>query len=193
VVNRLLYVTAVGSIPAFALYFLQNVTDAPIDPVAAGNLMMVVGISTLLAALPGGWLADKIGRKPLVMLAGLAAAIGTFLLFFAHNMTLVTICGVIIGISAGFYMSTSWALGIDLVPGAEAGRYLGISNLAGAGAGIVGSGIGGPMADFFNAHQKGLGYQVVFGIYGVLFLLSSIALLKVRPVPRTCEQGVKAP
>jgi len=193
VVNRLLYLTAVGSIPAFALYFLQNVTDAPIDPVAAGNLMMVVGISTLLAALPGGWLADKIGRKPLVMLAGLAAAIGTFLLFFAHNMTLVTICGVIIGISAGFYMSTSWALGIDLVPGAEAGRYLGISNLAGAGAGIVGSGIGGPMADFFNAHQKGLGYQVVFGIYGVLFLLSSIALLKVRPVPRTCEQGVKAP
>jgi len=181
VVNRLLYLAAVGSIQGFALYFLQDVLLVPNAPVAVGNLMMVVGIFTLLAALPSGWLADRFGRKPLVALAGVVGALGTFLLFFSHDMAMVTVCGIIIGMSAGIFMTTNWALGTDLVPPAEAGRYLGVSNLAGAGAGIVGAGIGGPMADFFNAYQKGLGYLVIFAIYGVLFLLSAVTLLKVRP------------
>lgn len=181
VMNRLLYLAAVGSIQGFALYFLQDVLLVPNAPVAVGNLMMVVGIFTLLAALPSGWLADRFGRKPLVALAGVGGALGTFLLFISHDMAMVTVCGTIIGMSAGVFMTTNWALGTDLVPPAEAGRYLGVSNLAGAGAGIVGAGIGGPMADFFNAYQRGLGYLVIFAIYGVLFLLSAVTLLKVRP------------
>jgi len=181
VVNRLLYLAAVGSIQSFALYFLQDVLLVPNAPVAVGNLMMVVGIFTLLAALPSGWLADRFGRKPLVVLAGVVGALGTFLLFLSHTMPMVTVSGIIIGLSAGVFMTTNWALGTDLVPPAEAGRYLGVSNLAGAGAGIVGAGIGGPMADFFNAYQRGLGYQVIFAIYGALFLLSVVTLLKVRP------------
>ena len=181
VVNRLLYLAAAGSIQSFALYFLQDVLHVPNAPVAVGNLMMIVGIFTLLAALPSGWLADRFGRKPLVALAGVVGALGTFLLFFSHTMPMVTVSGVIIGMSAGIFMTTNWALGTDLVPPEEAGRYLGVSNLAGAGAGIVGAGIGGPMADFFNAYQKGLGYLVIFAIYGALFLLSVVTLLKVRP------------
>jgi MFS family permease len=77
-------------------------------------------------------------------------------------------------------MATNWALGTDLAPPEEAGRYLGISNLAGAGAGIVGAGIGGPMADFFNGLQPGLGYLVIFALYGALFLLSVAALSQVK-------------
>ena len=52
--------------------------------------------------------------------------------------------------------------------------------LAGAGAGIVGAGIGGPMADFFNALKPGLGYLVIFAIYGALFLISVATLTKVH-------------
>jgi MFS family permease len=180
VINRLLYLAAVGSIQGFAQYFLQDVLRVPNAPAATSSLLMVVGIFTLLSALPSGWLSDKLGRKSLLAFAGVVAAIGTFLLFFAQNMTMVTICGVIIGLSAGVFLTTNWALGTDLVPSVEAGLYLGVSNLAGAGAGIVGAGIGGPMADFFNAYQRGLGYLVIFGIYGALFVLSSLTLLKVR-------------
>jgi len=184
VVNRLLYLAAIGSIQGFAQYFLQDVLGVPNAPAATGNLMMVVGIFTLVTALPGGWLADKFGHKPLAAVAGIVAAIGTFLLFFAHSIALVTVCGIIIGLSVGIFLTTNWALGTDLVPPGEAGRYLGVSNLAGAGAGIVGAGIGGPMADFFNSYQKGLGYLVIFAIYGALFVLSSITLLKVHPGQR---------
>ncbi|MCX6056316.1 MAG: hypothetical protein NTZ74_15675 [Chloroflexi bacterium] len=42
-----------------------------------------------------------------------------------------------------------------------------------------GSSIGGPMADYFNSIQPGLGYPVIFAIYSGLFLLSVILLPKI--------------
>jgi MFS family permease len=66
------------------------------------------------------------------------------------------------------------------VPPEEAGRYLGISNLAGAGAGMIGSGIGGPIADYLNLSTPGLGYFAIFAAYVVLFALSTVSLRFIR-------------
>jgi len=182
VINRLLYLAAVGSIQSFAQYYIQHTLGLTKEQAAdmTGSLMMIVGIFTLLSALPSGYLADKFGRKRWVALTGVVAAVGTALLLVSTSTTMVMVSGCIIGLSAGAFMTTNWALGTDLVPSEEAGRYLGISNLAGAGAGVVGAGIGGPMADFFNSYRPGLGYLVVFAIYGAIFLLSSLVLVKVR-------------
>jgi MFS family permease len=184
VVNRLMFLAAVGSIQSFALYFL---TDALHIQNAAGlttTLMAVIGVCLLLSALLSGYLADRLGRKRLVSWAGIVAAAATFLLLFSLNVPMVLASGCIIGIATGVFMATNWALGTDLVPPEEAGRYLGISNLAGAGAGIVGTGIGGPMADYFNAYRPGLGYLVILAIYGALFLLSTLTLIKVPETRR---------
>jgi len=180
VINRLLFLAAVGSIQGFAQYFLSDTLGLANAATVTSMLMAVVAIFLLSSALVSGWLSDRIGRFQLVFGAGLVAAVGTFLLLISPNVPMVLVSGCIIGLAAGTFMATNWALGTDLVPPAEAGRYLGISNLAGAGAGIVGAGIGGPMADFFNAYQRGLGYLVIFAIYGALFVLSSVALLRVQ-------------
>lgn len=177
VINRLLFLAAVGSIQGFAQYYLADVLQLPNAATMTTVLLAVVAVFLLPSALAGGVLADRMGgRKRLVAYAGLIAAAGTLLLLFARNVPLVLVSGCIIGLGTGTFFSTNWALGTDLAPRAEAGRYLGISNLAGAGAGIVGAGIGGPMADFFNGVRPGLGYLVVFAIYGGLFLLSVLAL-----------------
>ncbi len=180
VVNRLLFFAAAGSISGFAQFFLQDVVQVPNPGQATALLMAVVGIFTAIAALGGGFLADRFPRRRLLALAGVTAGAGTFLFFFAMSMPMVYVSGVLIGAATGLFISTNWALGTELVPPDEAGRYLGISNLAGAGAGVVGAGIGGPLADFFNLSSPGLGYLVVFAIYGACFFLSSVTLLKVR-------------
>jgi hypothetical protein len=41
---------------------------------------------------------------------------------------------------------------------------------------MIGSGIGGPLADLLNRSLPGLGYFVIFSAYLVLFLLSSLSL-----------------
>jgi MFS family permease len=144
-------------------------------------LLGVVAIFLIATALGGGYLGDRIGRRRLVAVSGLIAAGGTFVLLVSPSLPLALVGGSIIGIGTGTFMATSWALGTDLVPPKEAGRYLGISNLAGAGAGIVGAGIGGPMADHINSLRPGLGYLVIFAVYGGLFLLSVAALSRVQP------------
>ena len=180
VVNRLLFLAAVGSIQGFAQYFLSDVLHIPNAATMTSLLLGGVAVFLIPSALIGGRMADRIGRMRLVALSGLIAAAGTVLLLFSTNMPMVIVSGCIIGTGTGVFMATNWALGTDLAPAGEAGRYLGISNLAGAGAGIVGAGIGGPMADFFNALQPGLGYLVIFAIYGALFLLSTATLALVR-------------
>jgi MFS family permease len=189
VVNRLLFFAAAGSITGFAQFFLQDVVKVPNPGQATAVLMAVVGAFTAIAALGGGYLADRFSRRRLLMLAGAIAGAGTFLLFLSVNMPMAYFSGVLIGVATGLFLSTNWALGTELVPPDEAGRYLGISNLAGAGAGVVGAGIGGPLADFFNLSTPGLGYLVVFAIYGVCFLLSSLTLLKVREPTRAASAG----
>jgi len=180
VTNRLLFLAAVGSIQGFALYFLRDVLRLPNPAQATAYLLAVVGVFLLASAFGSGFLADRFGRKRLLALAGVIAAGGTFLLFLSTDMNGVLVSGCLIGIGTGLFWTTNWALGTELVPKAEAGRYLGISNLAGAGAGVVGAGIGGPLADFFNTYRPGFGYLVVFAIYGVCLLLSSMTLFKVQ-------------
>ncbi len=180
VVNRLMFLAAVGSVQGFAQYFLRDVLHIPNAATMTTILLAVVAVFLLPAALGGGYLADRVGRKRLVVLAGLVAGAGTILLLFSNNIPLVLVSGCIIGLGTGIFYASNWALGTDLAPSAEAGRYLGISNLAGAGAGIVGAGIGGPMADYFNALQPGLGYLVIFAVYAALFFLSVLALTRVK-------------
>lgn len=188
VINRLAFLVPAFSLSGFVLYFLQGrlglSPEAATGP--AAQMMMFVGVFVLLSALPSGWLSDQFGRKRMVALSGIIGGMGTLILLLSPNLTLIYIGASVIGVATGAFYSANWALGTSLVPEKEAGRYLGISNLAGAGAGAIGTYIGGPIADFFTANvpqTPGLGYIVIFGIYGVLFLLSIVALTRVKASP----------
>lgn len=176
VINRLLFLAAVGSILGFFQFFISDVIRVENPATMTTILLAVVALFLIPSSLGGGYLADRIGRKRLIAFAGAISAAGTLLLLFSRTIPMVIVSGCILGVGAGTFLASNWALGTDLVPAKEAGRYLGISNLAGAGAGIVGAGIGGPMADFFNQLQPGLGYLVIFAIYAGLFLLSVVVL-----------------
>jgi MFS family permease len=185
VVNRLAYLAAVTNISIFALFFLQSrlgyEKETAVQPAAI--LMLVVGIFILIAALPSGWLADRFGHKKLVATSGLLATIGTIIALLTANIYIIYVGACFIGIATGIFYTANWALGTAVVPRGEAGKFLGISNLAGAGAGAVGAYIGGPIADFFTVHMPsfpGIGYVLLFSIYGMLFFLSVLALTKIK-------------
>jgi hypothetical protein len=185
IVNRLMFLAAVTSIQGSIFYFVMYAFR--IDEKAAsdltGSLTAVIGVFIVVTALASGWLADKVGRKRLVGISGLMAAAGGVLLLgtiWVPNLVMIYIAGTVIGLATGLFMTSNWALGTDLVPDAEAGRFLGISNLAGAGAGIVGAGIGGLIADQVNSYRPGLGYFSIFAAYAVLFALSAVTLLGVK-------------
>lgn len=176
VINRLAFLTASTNIATFLLFFLQERFVELEGKKAAGpaaTIALFVGIFILLTAAPGGWLADRFGKKILIGIAGLLGAGGIALLVVVPSMTAIYIGGSIVGAGIGLFYSANWALGTEIVPREQAGRFLGLSNLAGAGAGAIGAYIGGPIADV-------LGYTLIIGVYGFLFLVSILALLGIQ-------------
>jgi MFS family permease len=187
VVNRLAFFVGTTNLSTFAVFFLQGRLGLEREKAAgpAALLMTVIGLFILVSALPSGYLGDRFGHRRLVAIAGMVAAGGVLIALLSPSMTIIYIGGALIGIATGFFFTSNWALGTKIAPPNEAGRYLGISNLAGAGAGAVGAYIGGPIADFVTAQLPGVpgaGYVLLFGIYGVMFLVSVVALRGVRGV-----------
>ncbi len=185
VVNRLAFLVGAVNISTFAVYFLQGRLGYEKEAAAApaSRLILFVGVFILISTLPAGWLTDRFGEKRMVAISGLVAIVGTLIALSIPSLPIIYVGGCIIGISFGFFYTANWALGTFLVPKQEAGRYLGISNLAGAGAGAVGAYIGGPIADFVTAQVPqvpGFGYVLIFSIYGLLFLFSILALTQVK-------------
>jgi len=179
VINRLAFLVGANNLSSFVLYLIQERFPQFAGEKAAGptsQLMLIVGIAILLISLPGGWLTDKFGKKPLLLFSGIMASLGTLLVILASSMPLMYVGGVLIGLATGIFFSANWALGTELVPEDQSGKWLGISNLAGAGAGAVGAYIGGPIGD-------GAGYVLLMGLYGFLFLFSTLALIKIQPSP----------
>jgi MFS family permease len=181
IINRLFFLAAITSLQRFAQYFFMFTFKIEIGPATAlfGKLITVVGAGTLAAAFIGGWLADRFSKKLIIAWSGILAALGCATLLgtiLIPNVIVIYIAGTILGAATGVFMTTNWAMGTTLVPAAKAGLFLGISNLAGAGAGIIGGSIGGPVADYLNLSIPGLGYFVIFTGYAVLFALSSVSL-----------------
>lgn len=177
VVSRLAFLVGATNLSSFALYFIQERFPEMTGDLAArptSNLMLVVGVALLLSSLPAGYLTDKFGTKPLLVASGLLAAAGAGVVISAPNMNVMLVGGFLVGLGIGIFYSANWALGTSLVPREEAGRYLGLSNLAGAGAGAIGAYIGGVIGDNAN-------YSLLMVIYALMFVFSILALTQIRP------------
>lgn len=178
-VSRLFILMALGTIQSFALYFLRDVVHISNPARVTGDLLVAVGIFLLIAIYPAGQLSDRFGRKPIILVSGFVGAVGILVLLSAQTYSSVLVCGGFLGVSAGAFLSASWALATDLVPPGEEARYLGLTNLATAGAGALARLIG-PVIDFLNARQSGLGYSTMLLACVLYFILGSASVIMVR-------------
>jgi Na+/melibiose symporter-like transporter len=177
--SRLFILMAMVVLQTFALYFVRDVIHHPNPAGVTADLMITVGVFLLLAVYPAGQLSDRFGRKPIILLSGLIGIIGILVLLFSRSYLGILICGGLLGISSGAFLSTNWALAIDLVPAGEEARYLALTNIATAGAGALAR-LTGPVIDFCNAQQFGLGYSVMLLICVFYLVLGSALVIPVR-------------
>ncbi len=179
-VSRLFIMMAFTTLQTFTLYFLMDVVGVP-DPAAATARFSVLAIvGMLVIAYPAGRLSDKIGRRPIAITSGLLGALGIALIFlFQKSYLPIMLCGGLVGISFGAFMSSNWALATDLVPKGEEARYLGLTNLATAGGAALARLIG-PMIDFFNAQSPNRGYSVMLLACFIYFIVGSLLLMRIR-------------
>ena len=182
--NRILFWGAFIAINSFLINYLIDVikmTQAEAQSFY-GNLKLILGGALIVLALLSGWLSDKFGRKPVMLIAGLVSFAGAFLLLFVRSTTLITLAGGVVGMGIGAFITASWALATDIVPGGEAARYLGIANIATC----IGSGVarllGGVLIDPINRllGSASTGYLSLYALAALCFLVSALVII---PLP----------
>ena len=182
--NRMLFWAAFIALSTFLLFFMIDAVgmgEADAQKYV-GTLSTLLGAALVVVTLPSGWLADRVGRKPVVMASGVVAALGAGIILLSREINLITVGGVVVGLGVGVFMSANWALVTDIVPREEAARYLGIANIATAGGSAVARFLGGALIDPLNKmlDSTSAGYFTVYAIAAGFFLLSALVVI---PLP----------
>lgn len=183
--SRFIFLFGVYGVQTFAQYFIRDVIQAPNPVKATGDLMAALALALVACTVLGGWLTDRFGARPVLVLASGLAALGSFLLTSARDLPTLTAYAGILGAGIGFYLTSNWALASRLAPREQAGKFLGLTNLATAGASAL-SKLAGVPIDLANNAQPGrfLGYTGLFMLGGVSALLSLLLLARVKDRPR---------
>jgi MFS family permease len=163
----------------YVLLFLKDVLHLPNPAAEAGSLLAIIGVAIAVVVYPAGALSDRFGRKGMVIASGVLGVLGALMLLPATSLTMVLVAGGVIGLSTGVFLSANWAWATDLIPAEESGRFLGISNIATAGSGVL-AGVGGVMLDYFNAQATNLGYTALFLSAAVCYLLGTALAFAVK-------------
>ena len=184
IAERLLFLIGIYGMQTFAQYYLQDVLRVPDPPRQTGNLLAALTLTLVVLVLLGGWLTDKYGAKRILAIGTYIAGAGMFLMLFATDMRGLIVIGSILGAGIGLFLTSNWSLANALAPQKEAGKYLGLTNLATAGSAAL-SRLEGPALDWLNAAWPGawVGYRGLF-IFGGLCMFLSVFLLRKIVVPR---------
>lgn len=181
-VNRFLFFVGLIGVNQFARNFVEDVVGLPDPRGATSALLITLGLLMLLVVYPAGYLSDRLGRQRLLAIAGLLAAVAVLFLTQARSYAALLGWGALLGLGVGIFISVNWALAAEIAPVAQAGLYLGVTNWATTGGGIIARAGGGRLIDGLNAQQSGAGYTVFFSLCALAFLLSIWPLFRIRQV-----------
>lgn len=150
-------------LPVFTLYGEQFTSSRPLIGLAFGSY----GLTNALLQIPFGWLSDRFGRKPLLLIGLTLHSVGSILAAVPPNIFALIAARLIQG--TGAVSSVAFAMVADSVDEknrATAMAFLGIS----IGLSFVGGILAGPMIASLS------GYASLFWLSGLLSLLASIYL-----------------
>lgn len=181
IAERFVFLFGIYGIQQFAQYYIGDVLKAENPVQATGNLMAALTVGLLILALTGGWLADRIGAKRVLVAASLLTGLGCLLLLLANTVGMLTVYGSVVGAGVGLFLTANWALANRLAPAENAGLFIGLTNIATAGSGAVGR-LWGPVLDALNQPAAGLwtGYVTMFVVGAICTAASALLLTKVK-------------
>ena len=184
-ITRALVMLGFYTVQPYLQYYLRDVIGVEDPERSAFKVFVIVLIGATVSGLVGGWLSDRVGRKPIVYIANSIMAVMAFGLVFCRTLEQALFVGVLFGIGYGAYISVDWALGTDVLPSQEdAGKDMAVWHVSMVLPQSIAAPIAGVILSSFGAkvtagvvHYPLVGYMTIFGS-AALFLLTGAVLLR---------------
>ncbi|MGV9264900.1 MDR family MFS transporter [Kitasatospora sp. NPDC003701] len=167
-VNRL------GGVASFLALYLT--ADRGHSASYAGMVVSLVGLGSVIAAVVGGVLADRIGRRPTLLAAQLLTALTTLALGFADGQLTIASTAFLVGLSSYASRPATSAIIADLVPAADRARAFALNYWAIN----IGFGVSAALAGLVAAHS----YRALFLVDALSTLLCAVLVFSKVPETR---------
>ncbi|MEP7159176.1 MAG: MFS transporter [Chloroflexota bacterium] len=164
--------TVINRLGGFAVPFMMLYLTAKrqMDPASAALFVSVLGAGSFIAQLVGGEVADRFGRRPVLLFSLFAAPVAMITLGLARETWLIAVAMFALGFLTDLFRPAMSAAVIDLVPAERQTRAFGLIywaiNLGAALAPIV----AGFMANY-DYFLLFLADAVTTAVFGVIVLL----------------------
>ena len=133
------------------------------------SFIVVFGVSKAMTNYVAGRLADRVGRKRVLVAGWLIATPVPFLLMWAPSWNWILAANVLLGVSQGFTWSTTVIMKIDLVGSRRRGLAMGLNEVAGYVAVAAAA-----LATGWIAARTGLRPEPFY--LGVVFVIAGLGL-----------------
>jgi len=139
------------------------------------SFIVVFGFTKAISNYFSGKLANRIGRKKILIYGWIIALPVPFLLIFSQSWNWIILANMLLGINQGLAWSSTVVMKIDLVGEKNRGLAMGINEFAGYLAVAVVAMLSGYIANAYGVRP----YPFILGIvFSILGLLASIFLVK---------------
>ena len=151
------------------------------NPITIGSIFSVFGFVMMITHIPAGYLADKIGRRPMIQAAWILGAISTWMMGLAPSLSLFVIGYVLYGVT-GFVMAPLFSYVTAARGKLSAGRAMTLTSAMFNLGAVIGPVSGGWIGEHVNM-------RYIFVWSAFVFVFSSLVILFLRPQPRDEPDG----
>ena len=174
VASRLAILMAGSVLTSLAIFYLARTMglDEHTTGLVEIPLVALVALGTVASVVPAARVSDRVGRKRVIWTSCALGAIGLSIVAAAPILPVAFAGALLYGISAGTFLAVDWALMTDIIPKAASGRYMGLSNVATASAGVLALAVGGTIMDLVGgANGPRAALWMAVALFGVGALL----------------------
>lgn len=162
--------------PFLTLYLTERLGATAAE---AGLVLAGYSICSIVSGAVGGWLADRIGRRTVMVVSVSSTAIVVGLMGQAPDLARIAVCTVALGLVDPAFIPAARAAIADVVEEERRPRAYSLLAVASALGWIAGPSIGAGLAT--------LGYPLLFTSAGIL--IGCYALIALRWLPETLPRG----
>jgi DHA1 family multidrug resistance protein-like MFS transporter len=161
-----------GAFLSFQPLYLQQLGA---DPLRIGAILGGYGLAASLAHIPAGYIADRLGRRPVMWTAWIVGALTIWIMALATSLP-VFVIGMLLYSMTSFVIAPLNSYVAAARGNWSVGRVLTLVAASYNAGAVLGPALGGMIGERF-------GYRTIFLVAAVIIIISTIVILLIRQQP----------